>query len=117
MEQFIHEQIKMEIFNFLEPFETDYPEQGFDFKILNGWNSDDVYKVEVEGYYKNKYKPDEQISFVLLRLFIYYEYKQVQISNIFFPDFMRYKGIGKKLIYKIFTISKKNNISFLLLIW
>ncbi|MGN0460977.1 MAG: hypothetical protein ACI4HZ_00870 [Ruminococcus sp.] len=107
MERFIHERIKMEINNFLKPFQTDFLEEGFDFQIIDFWNSDDVYKVEVEGYHKNEYNPYEQTPFVLLRLFICYEYKQVQISNIFLPNFMRYKGIGKKLIYKIFTLSKE----------
>lgn len=31
------------------------------------------------------------------------------ISNIFLPDFMKYKGIGKKLIYNLFVISEKEN--------
>ncbi len=34
------------------------------------------------------------------------EYKQIYIANIFLPDFMRHKGIGKKLIYKILMISE-----------
>lgn len=31
------------------------------------------------------------------------------IKNIFLPNFMKYKGIGKKLIYNLFLISEKEN--------
>lgn len=107
--QTIHQQIEKEILSYLEPFKDDYVEQRFGIKMVDGWNSDDVYEIEVYGYHKNEYKPEKQTQFILIRLFINYKYQQIQISNIFLPDFMRYKGIGKKLIYEIFAISEKEH--------
>lgn len=107
--QTIHQQIIKVIFNYLEPFKDDYMEQRFTFEITDYWRSDDIYQVDVNGYHKNDYEPAKQTTFILLRFFINYEYKQIQISNIFLPDFMRYKGLGKKLIYNIFMISEKEH--------
>lgn len=106
MDQIIYHQIENEIINYLEPFKDDYVEQCFDFKIISGFYRDDIYQVEVHGYHKNDYKPGKQTSFILLRLFINDHYKQIQISNIFLPNFMKHRGIGKKLIHKIFIISE-----------
>lgn len=105
--QTIHQHIIKDILNYLEPFKNDYAEQRFEFKITDGWSSDDIYQVEIHGYHKNDYEPEKQTTFILLRLFINYEHKQIHISNIFLPDFMKHKCLGKKLIYKIFTISEK----------
>ena len=107
MVQIIHQEIEKEICNYLSPFKDCYAEHRFDFEIESDWYNDSAYRVEVFGYHKDDYKPDEQTTFILLRLFIHHEYKQVQIGNIFLPDFMRYNGIGKKLISKIFLVSRK----------
>ena len=96
-----------EIVNYLEPFKDDYSEQRFEFNIMDFTDGDDGYRVDVNGYYKDEYEPEKQTKFILLRFYIYNEYRQIQISNIFLPTFMRYRGIGKKLIYTIFTISEK----------
>lgn len=103
----IHQQIEEEVLIYLEPFKDDYIEQRFEIEMKDGWCNDDIYEIEVYGYYKNEYDPEKQTSFILLRCFINYHYKQIQISNIFLPDFMRYRGIGKRLIYKIFLLSEK----------
>lgn len=105
----IHQQIMNEISSYLMPFKDDYIEQRFEIEMIDLWCSDDTYQVEVYGYHKDVYEPEKQTSFILLRFFINYHYKQIQISNIFLPDFMRYKGIGKKLIYKIFVISEEEH--------
>ena len=105
----IHQQIIKEIENYLKPFKDDYVKQRFEYKITDYWMNDIIYKVEVNGYHKDEYNPEKQATFVLLRFFINYEYKKIMISNIFLPDFMKYKGIGKKLIYNLFVISEKEN--------
>ena len=105
--QTIHEQIEKEIISYLEPIKDKYIEQRFEFEMMNGWSSNDCYQIEVYGYHKDEYVPEKQTSFILLRLFVNYQYKQIQISNIFLPTFMRHNGYGKKLIYKIFMLSEK----------
>jgi len=107
MVQSIHQEMIKEIYDYLNPFKDNYTEHRFDFEVVDGWCDNNTYKVEVFGYHKDDYKPNEQTTFILLRLLISYKYKQVQISNIFLPDFMRYNGIGKKLISKIFLVSEK----------
>ena len=79
----IHQQIEREILSYLEPFKDEYIEQRFEIELKDGWCSDDIYQIEVNGYYKNEYEPEKQTSFILLRFFVNYEYKQIQISNIF----------------------------------
>lgn len=105
--KYIHQQIEKEILLYLEPFKDDYIEQRFEVEMKDDWYNADIYEIEVYGSYKNEYDPEKQTSFILLRCFINYHYKQIHISNIFLPGFMRYKGIGKKLIYKIFLLSEK----------
>lgn len=105
--QIIYQQIIKEIVNYLEPFKDYYSKQRFEFNIMDFTNRDDDYRIDIIGYYKDEYEPEKQTKFILLRLYIYHECRQIQISNIFLPTFMRYNGIGKKLIYTIFTISEK----------
>lgn len=107
--QTIHQQIIEEIVNYLKPFKDDYAEQRFEFEITDFWCDDYIYQVDVKGHHKDEYETEKQTTFILLRFFINYEYKQIHISNIFLPEFMRYKGLGKKLIYNIFTISEKEH--------
>ena len=109
----IHQQFKEEIFNYLGSFKNDYIEQRFDFQINDDCCSDN--QIEVYGYYKDEYQPDKQTKCILLRFFINYEYRQVQISNIFLPDFMKHKGLGKRLIYKIFLITEKEHYELFLI--
>lgn len=104
--QIIHQHIEEEIINYLMPLKNEYVEQCLDIKLESGWNDNGEYIVEVWGYHKNEYKPEEKTEFILLRLYINHQYKQIYIANIFLPDFMKHKGIGKKLIYKIFMISE-----------
>lgn len=102
----IHQQVEEEVIDYLMPLKNEYVEQCLDIKLESGWYDNDRYMVEAWGYYKNEYNPEEKTEFILLRLYINHGYKQIHITNIFLPDFMKYKGIGKKLIHKIFMISK-----------
>lgn len=102
----VYQQIADEIDNYLSSLKDDYAEQCFTFKIMNFWSGNKNI-IEVKGYYKDKFKPEKQDDFILLRLFICNECNQIQISNIFLPEFMKYKGIGKRLIYNVFKISEK----------
>lgn len=111
----IHQQIIKEIESFLKPYQNDYVKQRFDYKITDYCTDDSIYQVEVNGYYKNEYNPEEQTTCILLRIFINYKHRQILISNIFLPDFMRYKGIGKKLIYNLFVISDKETYELFLI--
>ncbi len=102
MDKMIHQLIEETVSSYLHPFQEDYKDQAFDFSIDSYFNG-----VEVTGYYKNEYKPDETTLFVLLRLSILHDCKQVHISNIFLPRFMHHRAIGKHMIGNIFGISKQ----------
>lgn len=103
----ICEQIKAELTAFLDLLKDNYVEECFAYDIEDGWYSENTYIFEVFGYYKNEIKPDEKTNFIMLRMYINCKFKQFQISNIFLPLFMRYNGIGKTIIHKIFLISEK----------
>lgn len=105
----IFQEIEKEIVEYMSPFKEDYIEQCFEVEMNSGWHCDDVYQIEVTGFHKNEYTPEKQTPFVLLRLFINYQYNQIQISNIFLPNFMRGRGIGKSLIHRIFLVSEKKS--------
>ncbi len=98
----VNQLIEKDISNYLQSFKKDYKQQGFDFEIYSEPGA-----VEVTGYYNDEYYPNKKTPFVLLRLVIMNECKQIQISNIFLPQFMRHKAIGKNIIKNIFTISKE----------
>lgn len=105
----IDQQLIKEIENYLKTFKDDYIEQDFDYKIINPGYNGILSEVEVIGYHKDEYNPEKKVTFILLKFLINYEYKQIMIKNIFLPNFMKYKGIGKKLIYNLFLISEKEN--------
>ncbi len=98
----IYEQLEKEIMDYLTPLKSLYKKQLFDFKM-----EQDTFGIEVRGYCKDPYTPEKKMEFLLLRIEMNYVDKQIYIPNIFLPDFMRYQGIGKKLIYKIFLIAEK----------
>lgn len=104
--QKIHQKIETEIFNYLTPLKDQYAEQQFDFDIDVSMRDNDVL-VEVWGFYKNESAPNGKTEFILLRLYVRHQCTQIHITNIFLPDFMRYKCIGKHLINKIFLISEE----------
>lgn len=94
--------IEKSIAEYLQSFKEDYKQEGFDFEIYS-----DLDEIKITGYHNNISNPNEKTPFVLLRLFILQECKQIQISNIFLPNFMRHRAIGKKIISNIFAISKE----------
>lgn len=110
----IHHEIIEKIENYLDPLKDEYIKQRFEYEIADFWTSDSVYRVDVNGYYKDEYDPEKQTPFILLRLYINHEYNQISIGNIFLPDFMRYKGIGKKLIFNLFSTSEKEGYELFL---
>ena len=102
--------------NYLTEIKKNYSEERFDYEIDHGFlgDSERRYEVDVAGYYKNEYDENEQTKCVLLRFYIVKEYGQIQMTNIFLPAFMHYKGIGKKLISIVFTVAKKSNYDLFL---
>ena len=112
--QIIHQEIIKEIGNYLDPLKKDFSAHRFEFDIIDDWCEQSLYQVDVRGYFKNKYRPNEQTPFILLKFFINYEYDEIQISNIFLPPFMSHNGIGKTLIHKIFTIAEREHFSIFL---
>lgn len=102
MDKMIHQLIEEDISKYLQPFKEEYKDQAFDFSIESYLNS-----IKVTGYCRNEYKADETIQFVLLRLSILHDCNQVHIFNIFLPDFMHHRSIGKQMISKLFATSKQ----------
>lgn len=102
--------------NYLTEIKQNYSEERFDYEIDHGFfsESERQYEVDVTGYYKNEYDENKQTKCVLLRFYIVKEYGQIQMTNIFLPVFMRYKGIGKKLISIVFTVAQKSNYDLFL---
>lgn len=100
----INQIIEKDLSVFLQPYKQSFVQEKFDFKIGILDN-----KIEITGYSINKYDPDNINPFVLLRLFILKDCRQIHISNIFLPTFMRHRTIGMHILYHLFTISKKEN--------
>lgn len=107
MRENIYEQIEKVITDFLDLLKESYIKQEFSYTIEKGWRKENIYSFEAYGYHKNEYNPDKQTDFILLRLFVNDKLKQIYICNIYLPPFMRYNGIGKKIIHKLFVISDK----------
>ncbi len=105
----IDQRIEQEVTNILMPLVSLYKQQGFDFEIQIDCYSDGKVVVEVWGYYNDEFKIDMKTEFILLRLYIHNDFKQIHIPNIWLPTFMRHNGIGKKLIHKVFVITKEIN--------
>ncbi len=100
-------ELKKEIDSYLSPFKQTFSNNLFSYEILDYFLDDGVYQIEVMGEYGNS--TNNTTPFVLLRFQISLEFQQVQLSNIFLPNFMKFNGIGKTLIHKIFVIAQENN--------
>lgn len=109
MEKMIHQQVEESLTGYLQPFREAYKEQGFSFRIENY-----VTDVRVTGFFKDKYYPDEATPFCLLQLSILPDCRQIHITNIFLPDFMRYKAIGKQMIGILFRLAKQQGYDLFL---
>ena len=55
-------------------------------------------------------QPSEDVKSktLLLKLFIDHDNKQVQLPNIFLPEFMRKSGLGKRLISIVYSVAEKH---------
>ena len=107
--QIIHQEIIEKIYVYLDSLKKNFSTHRFEFDIfdiIDGWYGQEFYQVEVRGYFKDEYHPDRQTPFIMLRFSICYEYNEIQVSNIFLPPFMRYKGIGKTLLQIMFTVAE-----------
>ena len=100
-------EFKKEIDSYLSPLKQTFSNNLFSYEISDYFLDDGVYQIEVMGEYGNS--TNNTTPFVLLRFQICLEFQQVQLSNIFLPNFMKFNGIGKTLIHKIFVIAKENN--------
>lgn len=87
--------INEEISNYLSP----YINQLYKFDISNSYDL-----IEIHG----QTNQDQFSRFILLRVSINHEYRQIYIPNIFLPEIMRYKGIGKKLISLIYKVAEEH---------
>lgn len=105
----INKRIEQEVTSILMPLTSLYKQQGFDFKIQIDCYSDEKVIVEVWGYYNDEFEIGKKTEFILLRLHVCNDFSQIHIPNIFLPAFMQHNGIGKKLIHKVFLISKEIN--------
>jgi hypothetical protein len=83
-----------QITNYLNP----YLEKFHDYSIENRGN-----KIEVIG--STEGKPTS--LFVLIQLNVNEDWKQIFISKIYMPEFMKHQGIGKQLIKVIYKAAKR----------
>ena len=105
----IYQRIEQEITNTLIPLKEVYKQQGFDFEIQVDCYNDDKVLIEVRGYHNDEFKTGMKTEFILLRMNVCNDFKQIHIPNIFLPAFMKHNGIGKKLIHKVFVFSNEMN--------
>lgn len=104
---FFIKELKEKIASYLSPFKQTFSNNFFSYEMSDYFLVNDVYQIEVMGKYGNNI--NNTTPFILLRFQICLEFQEVHLSNIFLPNFMIYKGIGKTLIQNIFDIAKKHN--------
>jgi hypothetical protein len=97
MSQLIQNSLAKEIETFLSPYLKEFHEYRID-NFCNG-------SITVIG----KVKELDCAETIVIRLYIIDE--EIQIPNIFMPDFMKEKNIGKELISIIYNIAKEYNYS------
>lgn len=101
-------EIEKDLVKFLESYKQIYKDELFEFYIVKG---DELF--EIYGKYKNEFnrKGEDDIpkldECIILRMNTSSQHKQIQIFNIFLPKFMKYQGIGKKIIFRIFSLTEK----------
>ena len=84
----------------IEPFLRPYLSQFFKLERIIPMSNE----IEIRGIVNKK----DAGGTIVIRILISNDYKQVQIPNIFMPEFMREKGIGKTLISLIYEVVKDN---------
>lgn len=60
-------------------------------------------EIEISGLIKK----DDLARTRVIRILINHQHRQVQIPNIFMPEFMRGKGIGKRLISMVYESAQE----------
>lgn len=98
----LHQMISMVVNSFLAPLREEYAAYGFDYEIAGGWADENFYCLDVRGY--SKAAPGKVEPFTLLKLYVNYNYKEVAIHNIYLPYSMRYRGLGKQLIGRVYAV-------------
>lgn len=101
--------IEKHLLDFLNPLKKEFDSHKFDFKIESYQCEDNAYCIDIAGFSMNEYKNSELTKFILLKLCIMPEFKEIHIPNIFLQPFMQHHGIGKRIIGIIFDIAKKEN--------
>ncbi|MFX0549527.1 hypothetical protein ACOAKC_09325 [Hathewaya histolytica] len=84
---------------------NEYTKEFYEFDVNDGYISENCYLLIFEG----QITEDSLTKLKMLVININEEYKQIQIPNIYMPETMKYKNIGKALISKIFNIAKQND--------
>lgn len=109
MEKMIHQQVEESLAGYLQPFKETYKDEGFSFQIESY-----VTDVGVTGFFKDEYHPDKATPFCLLQLSILPDCRQIHITNIFLPEFMHHKAIGKQMIGILFRLAKQQGYDLFL---
>lgn len=107
--------IKKHLLDFLSPLKKEFANHKFDFRIESYQYDDNAYCIDIAGFSMNEYKNSELDKFILLKLCIMSELKEILIPNIFLQPFMQHRGIGKRIIGIIFDIAKKENYSLFII--
>lgn len=90
-------QIEVDVLNSVSNLLTPYLAQ---FKFFRIYDFDN--QIEVKG----QVNEDDFAETLIIKIIFNHNEKQVYIPNIFMPDFMRHKGIGKELINLTYKSSK-----------
>lgn len=101
----IHVQLADMIGRYNAGLERAYGEAGLRCPVSCAELENGNWLITVDGSYQinGSMKRDE---FLMLRLLVDCRSREIDITNIFLPPFMRYRNTGKELIYRIFKIAE-----------
>ena len=102
-------EIKNELVSLLTPLKKEFSKIGFDFEIDEEQCEHNGYCLNFTGYYFDEYHKDSPTPFILLVVYVYDDFKQIQIPNIFLPASMHHHNIGLNMLNEIRKISNKYN--------
>jgi hypothetical protein len=91
------EELEKDIIFYLEQFLNTQLNEFYSYSISN----DDFIEVYATG------KPDESRKYCLIKVGISQSSEEIYIPHICIPADMKHKGIGKKMIYVVYTVGKK----------
>ena len=92
-------QLEDEIIYYLEQFLTVQYGENYEYSISN-YETIEIFAIN---------KTDTRDRFCMIRIGISKENQQIYIPNVFIPTDLKYSGIGKKLIFIVYNVGKKNN--------